>query len=301
MPFLSIFTAPKPFQNPHTAIIQRNAIQSWMHLGEDVEVLLVGDEQGIKEVAGEFGIRHLPQVTRNEQGTPLVSSIFSLARQASQGPVLIYANADILILPEIVVAAQQAVTQAERFLMIGQRWDLEVIQPLDFSEGWDERLEEMLKGQGQLHPPSGSDYFLFPRSCFTEIPDFAIGRAGWDNWMIYHARQAGIPLIDATPSVRVIHQNHDYSHLPGGVAHYDLEESAVNRKLAGGKSHMYIVLDSDYQLVGGKVRTPSWSLERAIRKMEVGLYPRAGEASGLRRFMIRRLRRLRRGIDPTRN
>ena len=32
------------------------------------------------------------------------------------------------------------------------------------------------------------------------MPDFAIGRAGWDNWMIYHARQQGWPVIDGTPS-----------------------------------------------------------------------------------------------------
>ena len=50
MAFLTIFTAPKPFTNPHINIIQRNAIQSWMRL-KDVEVLLIGDEAGIPEAA----------------------------------------------------------------------------------------------------------------------------------------------------------------------------------------------------------------------------------------------------------
>jgi len=38
---LAIFTAPKPFTNPHIRIIQRNAIRSWQALGDEVEVWLV--------------------------------------------------------------------------------------------------------------------------------------------------------------------------------------------------------------------------------------------------------------------
>ena len=40
-PFLTIFTAPKPFTNPHIDTIQRNAIRSWVELGEAVQVVLV--------------------------------------------------------------------------------------------------------------------------------------------------------------------------------------------------------------------------------------------------------------------
>ncbi|HEX7974252.1 MAG TPA: hypothetical protein VF498_07575, partial [Anaerolineales bacterium] len=96
MSFLTIFTAPKPFTNPHIATIQRNAIQAWRHVGQDVDVILVGNEHGMAETASEFGVAHLPDVACNEKGTPLVSSIFQLARQASSSPVLAYLNADIL-------------------------------------------------------------------------------------------------------------------------------------------------------------------------------------------------------------
>ncbi len=58
MAFLTIFTAPKPFTNPHIAVIQRNALQAWTRL-EDVEVLLIGDEPGIPETAREMGIRNV--------------------------------------------------------------------------------------------------------------------------------------------------------------------------------------------------------------------------------------------------
>ncbi len=98
-PLLTLFTAPKPFTNPHVALIQRNALLSWMHLGSEVKVLMIGDEPGMAEFAAESGITQLPQVARNLQGTPLVSSIFKLARENSSSPMLAYVNADILLTP----------------------------------------------------------------------------------------------------------------------------------------------------------------------------------------------------------
>ena len=88
---------------------------------------------------------------------------------------------------------------------------------------------------GQLHRPAGSDFFLFPRTCYSDLPDFAVGRAGWDNWMICNAREHRWRVIDATPSVMIVHQNHDYGHLPGGLPHYTVPETDENIRLAGGE------------------------------------------------------------------
>ncbi len=57
---LTIFSAPKPFTDPHINTIQRNAIQSWQQMGSDVEVILVGEEDGMADVAAEFEVTHLP-------------------------------------------------------------------------------------------------------------------------------------------------------------------------------------------------------------------------------------------------
>jgi hypothetical protein len=301
MSLITIFSAPKPFTNPHINIIQRNAIQSWVHLGPDVEVLLVGEEHGLAEAAAEFRQPLLREVARNASGTPLVSSIFQLARQASQSPLLMYVNADILLLPDVLQAARQVIAQVERFLVIGQRWDLDVRSPLDFSPGWEARLQADLSRRGRQHLPAGSDYFLFPRQLFAEIPDFAIGRAGWDNWMIYHARRQGWPVVDATPSLLVIHQDHDYSHLPGRQPHYELPESRTNQDLAGGPSNLYMVLDSDKQLIRGRVRSPRWTLMRLVRRAELLLTPPGGMRRGPRWSLARQFRRLRRKMTGSLN
>ncbi len=253
-PLLTLFTAPKSFTNPHIALIQSNALQSWQHLGVDVNVLMIGQEPGLAEFAASTGIPQLAQVARNDQGTPLVSSIFELARQNSTSPLLAYVNADILLTPEFVSFARKVLSQAEKFLVVGQRWDLNLKQALDFSPGWNRRLLADIKNRGCLHPPGGSDYFIFPRNCFTDIPGFAIGRAGWDNWMFYHARMKRWPVVDASSTLTIIHQDHDYSHLPGGLPHYLLPESFENIRLAGGRRTIFTLLDADYSFSAGKLQ-----------------------------------------------
>jgi hypothetical protein len=95
-------------------------------------------------------------VACNENGTPLVSSIFALARQASQSPLLVYANADMILLPDLVVAAHAVASQVESFLVIGQRWDMEISGLLDFSPGWEINLRAEASAKARLHPPAGA-------------------------------------------------------------------------------------------------------------------------------------------------
>jgi hypothetical protein len=302
MSFLTIFSAPKPFTNPHIAAIQRNAIQSWSHLGDEVEIFLMGDEAGMVEVASELGIRQFRDVRCNELGTPMVSSMFDLARRNSQSPILVCVNADVMFLPDLVHASHQVLEQAQKFLMIGRRWDLDVRQistdsRFDFKDGWERQLRAEVEQIGRLHIPAGSDYFVFPRALYTEMPDFAIGRAGWDNWMIYHARQQGWAVVDATPSIMVIHQDHDYGHLPGGRPHYELPESSKNQALGGGSAHMYMILDSTRELRDGRLRSPRPSLARLLRQAEVWLTPKDSSRKGARWRIARRLRRMRHRVS----
>jgi hypothetical protein len=271
MPLITLFSAPKPFTHPHIATIQRNAIRSWTLL-PDVEVILLGEETGMAEAARELGVKHIPNVKRNDNGTPLISSMFQLARENSNSELLCIINADILLMPDFVEAARTSHLLRDKYVLVSQRWDLDVTQPLDFSPGWQNRLRSTAYSQGQLHRPAGSDFFLFPQSCYTEIPAFTIGRAGWDNWMIYKARREGWAVIDCTPSVMIVHQNHDYSHLPEGKPHYQHPETNENIRLAGGQANIrYTILDATHQLVDDKLTFPKINSARLARRLELFL------------------------------
>ncbi len=296
MSLLTIFTSPKPFTlSAHISQIQRNAIQSWIHLGPEVEVFLMGDEPGAADVASEYGIRHFPDVASSPQGTPYISSMFQIARQASSAPYLMISNADVLFLPDLLDAVKKVADQSRDFLVISQRWDLDLMGPLDFSPGWEERIKAEVERRGNLHAPVGSDYFLFPRHLLTDMPAFTIGRSGWDNWTIYHARKAGWDVVDITRAATVIHQNHDYSHLPGGQPPYDLPETKDNVRLAGGMKTMYTILEANRVLVDGQVRNARVSLPGLLHRLE--LLIAEDDPRGLRKTLIRWLRRSRRKYE----
>jgi len=163
MAFITLFTSPKPFSNPHIAMIQRNAIRSWLALAPDVEVLLLGEEEGLAEVANTLGVQHIPEIRRNQQGTPLISSMFELARKHSDSPLLSIINTDILLMPDFVKWAQRARQELRSFVLMGQRWDVNVRRDLEFFHGDSQELFRMIKEEGRLHPRGGSDYSLFPR------------------------------------------------------------------------------------------------------------------------------------------
>jgi hypothetical protein len=116
---ITIFSAPKAFTNPHIAMIQRNAIQSWMHLGDQVQVLLMGEETGLAEAARELGVQLLTQVRRNAKGTPLISSMFELAQQHSESPYLACINADVMLLPDFLEVTRQVAAQAKDSWLLG--------------------------------------------------------------------------------------------------------------------------------------------------------------------------------------
>lgn len=268
MPFLTIFTAPKPFTDPHIGLIQRNAIRSWVALGPEVQVLLMGDEPEVDSAAAELQVIQVRDVERNEQGTPLVSSIFARARSFDQTPYLAYVNADILLFADLLTATRAASGSGMPFLIVGQRWDLDLVDALEFEPAWQERLRQRTLETGKLHPAGGSDYFVFPRQCYENVPPFAIGRAGWDNWMIYHACRRGWPVVDATASVLIVHQSHDYGHLPGGRPHYRLPESQRNVELAGGRRMIFSLRDATHQLVDGSVQPLRLGWGGMLRRVE---------------------------------
>ena len=268
MTLLTLFSSPKPFTDPHINIIQRNAIESWTHL-KDVQVILLGDEVGEADAARELGVLHLPNVDVNEKGTPLISSMLALARKHGNTPLLGIINADILVMDDITEASRRVHERLDKFVLLGQRWDLDITQPMEFAGYWQSALRKKALTEGELHRPAGSDYFIFPRELYADIPNFAIGRAGWDNWFIYKARAEKWAVVDATPDVMIVHQNHDYRHLAGGQIHYSAPETKKNTEMAGGVVQTrYTILDATRQLRGGKITRPRPTSGRFWRGVE---------------------------------
>jgi hypothetical protein len=212
----TIFSMPKPFTEAF-ALIQKNAIKSWMELKPRPEIILFGDDAGIGEFAEKHGLKHVRDVQRNEFGTPLVSDLFLKAQKIAANETCVYVNADIILMNDFGGAIGRVGKKFEQFLMIGRRWDYSISEKIKFDiEGWDEQLRRRVSREGYYHEPTGIDYFAFRKGLWKDMPPFAIGRGSWDNWLVQSIITSQHPVVDASESVMIVHQNHNFSHVRGG-------------------------------------------------------------------------------------
>jgi hypothetical protein len=250
---VTFFAIPKPFRG-HINIIQRNAITIWTKQPFAPEIILLGDEHGTAQVAEELGVRHIPTVRCNEHGTPFLDDAFAQAQSLARYGLVCYVNADIMLTSRMSQALRAVAGRLRQFLVIGRRTLLDVQHPWDFSQpDWEEKLHAQAL-EARLDLPEAVDYFAFPRGAYAALPPFLVGRVGWDNWMIYSARERGIPVVNVTRDVPVFHQNHDYSHLARGMQDCRTgPEGEYNQRLYGSKI-CFSILDSTYELRNGHLR-----------------------------------------------
>ena len=244
---ITIFTTAKAFEG-ETKTRQYNAIGSWKSLHKDIEVILFGSGAGYNEAVSNYGLLHIPDVELSEQGTPLVSSMFELASQKGKFTVQTYINCDIILMDDFLSSTLSI--QMEKFLMVGQRWEVDVDYRINFEDqNWSSQLIEIKNRNGILKKPAAIDYFAFKRGTWGKLPPMVVGRVAYDNWLIYYCRKNGIPVIDATKMVMAIHQIHDYSHMLGGREEvWHGVEAQKNMELAGGFEHIFTIVDSNYRL-----------------------------------------------------
>jgi len=253
---ITFFTTAKPFRG-HNGITQRNALKSWTLLHPDVEVILFGDDEGAAAAAKELGICHEPHTEKNEFGTNRVDFIFGRAQRIARHDLLCYSNCDIIFLPDLFQALERMKKQYSRFLLLGRRWDTEINEPIDFSgKNWADQMRSRALAENEQRPPWFIDYFVFSRGLFGgDLPPFLIGRAGWDNWMVWKGIATRRPVVDVSSAVVAVHQKHDYLHHPKGKAGvYDGEEAKFNFKLAGGWKRMRIISDAPLVLSSDRVK-----------------------------------------------
>src|SRR5216683_436620 len=252
---ITFFSTPKPFRG-HIGIIQRNAIHSWKLVHPEAEVILFGNEEGAAEAAHELGARHEPKVDRNSLGTPLLSSLFDRADRLAHHDRLCFLNADILLTDDFFAASKKLAQIQGRSLMVGRRCDVDITQPWDFAKpDWGGRLRSMARERGKLRPAQWIDYFVFPRGLLEQqVPPFAVGRPGYDNWLLWKVRSIRVPVVDATQVVLAIHQNHDYAHHPGGQKGLWQDVEAQQNYALLGKGHFATIDNATHRLTPNGLR-----------------------------------------------
>jgi hypothetical protein len=276
---LTFFTVPKAFEG-HIGLIQHNAIASWKHLRPECEVFLMGDEDGVSKVAAELDCHHCPDIRCNEFGTPMLADIFKAAEENIKTEWLVYINADILLLDDFLPAMQALFRWEQRAVMIGRRTDIAMYEPLDFERSdWQRSLRLDADWHGTLREATALDFFAFPKGTYLQIPDFAIGRFSFDNWLVLDPITRGIPVVDATHDCLVLHQNHGYAHFQSESEHQLRKQGELDRNkevqrnfaLLGGWDRIFGAEEATHRLVQGQIVKGN---QRALWRKQKQVYRR---------------------------
>jgi len=230
---ITIFTMPRSFTHPFD-MLQLNAIKSWLSLKPTPEIILCGKDEGVAEAAAVLNLVHIPDIKLSPSGAPLIDSVFNEARSVAKNSILACVNADIILMQDFLdTLGTVKVSFPHWFMLVGQRWDLNVANYIDFSNNsWEGDLRNDAVLHGELHPGCGIDYFIFEKENGINMFPFPVGRTCWDNWFLDMALQAGIDVVDATEEIFAVHQNHRQYHIAEYMMNRTGEESKLCQELA---------------------------------------------------------------------
>jgi hypothetical protein len=285
---LTIFATPRAFAGEFD-VIQRNAIASWARLRPRPQILLIGNDAGTAEACREFDVEHVPDVRVSELGTPFADSMIALAEERALHPLLLWVAADTILYDDVMPAVAEVSRRFQRFCMIAGRYRLPHPAPIDFDDtNWQVKLRASVIGP-LLEDVCAVDFFVFPRSFWGRFPPFIEGRMALDGWMLFRTLEIGAALVDATPAVTTIHQDHSYARDPGGAAaKLSGPEVRYNMKLASKR--MLTRDNADWILTADGLHRPRQSFRRHVAwcARYAAFYPRAGWPLRAYRFVMER-------------
>jgi len=263
---ITLLTTAKPFVGI-TRIRQLNAIRSWKQLHPDVEILLFGDGEGYDLAAAENDLVRIVDVPTSDRGCPRIDAMFMMADKMARYPVKAYVNCDIILMPDFLMAPLNI--QFKEYLIVAQRWDLTVDGEMSFERDWDLVLQQKVAKEGQLMSPYAIDVFAYRGEFWQGLPPLIVGRAGYDNFLIYYCRKQHVPVVDATALMSLVHQTHDYTHIEGGKGEvWDGSEAQMNIRNAGGRDVLLSIEDADWRMTTDGL-TRNWCRGDCRRAAEI--------------------------------
>ena len=173
-------------------------------------IIFTEDPEWITLIRSEYvNVNVLPSPSINKSAPPMIRDIFLQSMQLYDSTFYMFANADNIYdisLIQTVRGVLRAVNQGRirsKLLIVGQRSDLNYKGVIRNQNN----IKQLLK-YAILHPPVSKDYFIVTKDSFEweYFPDFFIGRRWYDSYIVQSAFFNEVELIDATFTIRMIHQ-----------------------------------------------------------------------------------------------
>lgn len=206
-----IFSSPKPFTT-ETLPVQISALRSWRKYLPHAKAVLFGNDKKLKDICRSENAEFGGLLPVDNRGNEKISDVFQRAVALAGSQDLIYLNSDIFLDETIRPAVKILEEFTGPYLATARRrcigrWDGPALD--------GQKLESFLglkKNHFRWGQACSLDIFLFRGVPVKQMPPFRIGQAAWDNWLVFHARSLGIPVIDLSRVLRPFHCDHDYSY-----------------------------------------------------------------------------------------
>ena len=231
---LTLFTT---FKNSYSkSYIHKNTIRNWGLMSPNIIPVLFADmnaSTSVVDYARQRKWHIFPIPKKSKGGIPILRHMFLEAQKLFETAFYGYANGDILFdkgLTDTLHGLIRLKKNLTDILIVGKRknWGIKRQQNVAV-------LEEIGKyaKSSQLFMACAQDYFISTRDGYpwSTIPDFVVGRVGYDNWLVVTALTRRIPLVDATRTITALHQTDAGGVLEGSTA---TVESMLNKQLIGG-------------------------------------------------------------------
>lgn len=187
-----------------------NAIKSWKQLGERVKIIIVGDDDGTKEMCEQYNLQHeLPQ--QKLFGRPTVSSIICKGYEyATDDDYVAYINGDIILPPNTLeildnIEKLNPTLFADNFLLTCSRVNWFDFKPIDFTNpSWEEDIHN--NSHLEVDLPIAIDIFIHKRYALKDMPPFVLGKYCFDNWIMQYTITNFPNTIDCTGVLNILHQ-----------------------------------------------------------------------------------------------
>ncbi len=261
---ISLFTTLRDVKVRET--LHKDTLMNWASLAPSVlPVLFVmpNDSKYWTRRARELGWM-VENVTRADAGVPILKDMFNVTATKYPSPFIGFANADNLFGKSLVdTLAGLSLTHPDLVhnrisLIVGRRRMIKDTEIKDTSGEYVDSIALRLR----LYPSYAQDYFILGNGGkfhWNRVPDFIVGRLGYDNWLVVMAQRWNVTLIDGTKTIHNLHQ--DTTAAEGTPLRlYQARSRHVNYEAAGRQ----------FNYIGGVTDCSFWSSVNCFRPSNNG-------------------------------
>ena len=190
--------------------IYKNTIRNWQRLKPWIQPILyyLPGEKSLVDFAKAHGwdVLEVPKLSKAK--VPILRHMFIKAREKYTTPYYCYTNGDILFDNGLIKTLQvlKPVTEKmKQVLIVGRRTNFK-LSPGQVIDSFEDIRASAKKGQ--LFGTNAQDYFISTTHGYPweTIPDFVVGRVGYDNWLVVTAIVKKMVVIDTTKTIIALHQ-----------------------------------------------------------------------------------------------